>query len=186
MKADSAMSLTLVGFFAIGVALLSVLDSRLGLEELLFGSILSVSLSEVWLTGIVAAIALGCVAAFYKELLFFSVNRRGAEAAGLPVRVINMGFVAGVALAVMMGMQVVGVILVILLLVGPLLTAYLLVKELHWMIAIGTLLGVLSSVMGMYLSFHFNIPPGSAIEIVVFALFLLVPFVLPHRRIKRL
>lgn len=173
VKADSAMSLTLVSFFAIGVALLSTLNSRLDLEDLLFGNILSVSPSEVWLTGIVAAIALGSIVLFYKELLFFSFDRHGAEAAGLPVRVIDAGFVAAVTLAIVMGMQAVGVILVISLLVGPALTASLWVQELHWMIVLGTVLGVLSSIAGIYLSFHLNLPPGPAIAIVVFGLFLL-------------
>ena len=173
VKADAAMSLTLASFFAIGVVLLSLLDSRLDLEDLLFGNILSVSPSDVWQAGIVTLVILLLITLFYKELLFFTFDRHGAEAAGLPVNLINISFVAAVALTIVVGMQTVGVILVISLLVGPALTAYLLVKQLHWTIAIGTLLGIVSSMGGMYLSFHFDIPSGPAIAIVVYALFLL-------------
>ena len=172
VKADAAMSLTLVSFFAIGVALLSLLNSRLDLEDLLFGDILSVSTGDVWQAGAVTLVILLVSALFYKELLFFTFDRHGAEAAGLPVNAINHCFVAAVALTIAVAMQMVGVILVISLLVGPALTAYLLVKELHWMIAIGTLLGAASSVGGMYFSYYSDLPSGPAIAIVVFGLFL--------------
>lgn len=173
VKADAAMSLTLVSFFAIGVALLSVLDSRLDLEGLLFGNILSVTLADVWQAGIVTLLILLLTALFYKELLFFTFDRHGAQAAGLPVQTIDLCFVAAVALTIVVGMQTVGVILVISMLVGPALTAYLLAQQLHWTIALGTLLGLSASVGGMYLSFHFDLPSGPAIAIVVFAQFLI-------------
>ena len=173
VKADAAMSLTLVSFFAIGVALLSLLDSRLDLEDLLFGNILSVSQGDVWQAGIVTLVILLLTALFYKELLFFTFDRNGAEAAGLPVNAIDGGFVTAVTLTIVVGMQTVGVILVISMLVGPALTAYLLTKELHWTIALGTLFGIVSSVGGMYLSFYFDLPSGPAIAIVVYLQFLL-------------
>ncbi|MEM9536495.1 MAG: metal ABC transporter permease [Cyanobacteria bacterium P01_E01_bin.45] len=173
VKADAAMSLTLVSFFAIGVALLSMLDSRLDLEGLLFGNILSVTRTDVWQAGIVTLLILLLTALFYKELLFFTFDRNGAQAVGLPVKTIDICFVAAVALTIVVGMQTVGVILVISMLVGPALTAYLLAKELHWTISIGTLLGISASVGGMYLSFYFDLPSGPAIAIVVFAQFLL-------------
>ncbi|WP_017326417.1 metal ABC transporter permease [Synechococcus sp. PCC 7336] len=173
VKADAAMSLTLVSFFAIGVALLSLLDSRLDLEDLLFGNILSVSIGDVWQAAAVMLATVLVAVLFYKELLFFTFDRNGAEAAGLPVHTINVCFVAAVTLTIVVGMQAVGVILVISLLVGPALTAYLLVKELHWTIAIGSLLGATSSASGMYLSYYFDLPSGPAIAMVVFGLFLL-------------
>ena len=186
VKADAAMSLTLVSFFAIGVALLSLLNSRLDLEGLLFGNILSVSPGDVWQAGIVTLLILVMTALFYKELLFFTFDRSGAEAAGLPVRVIDVCFVAAVALTIVVGMQTVGVILVISMLVGPALTAYLLAKELHWTIAIGTLLGVSASIGGMYLSFHLDLPSGPAIAIVVFLQFFLALLFSPSQGVLAL
>jgi ABC-type Mn2+/Zn2+ transport system permease subunit len=70
-------------------------------------------------------------------------------------------------------MQIVGVLLVISLLIGPAATAYLLVTELHWMMVWGSLISIAASVSGMYLSYYWDIPSGPAIVLVVFGFFLI-------------
>jgi len=69
-------------------------------------------------------------------------------------------------------MQAVGVVLVVSLLIGPGITAYLLVKELHQMMGYGAIIGVISG-SGMYISYYFNLPSGASIVLVVSGLFLL-------------
>jgi manganese/iron transport system permease protein len=59
------------------------------------------------------------------------------------------------------------------MLVGPAMTAYLLVKELHVMMAVGAVLGAIASIVGMYLSFYLDVPSGAAIVLVVFGTFFL-------------
>lgn len=172
VKVDAAMALTFASFFALGVMLLTVLDSRLNLEELLFGDILSVSIGDVWRTGMIAIGVLGLIKLFYKELLFYTFDRTGAEAVGLPVQALNLGLMAGITLTLIVGMKIVGVILVVSLMVGPAITAYLLVKELHQMMVVGAGLGVLASITGMYLSYHLDLPSGPTIALTVFMLFL--------------
>ena len=71
-------------------------------------------------------------------------------------------------------MQVVGVILVIALLVGPALTAYLLTKELHEMMGLGAAIGIASSLTGIYISYYNNLPSGPTIVLVSSSLFLIV------------
>ncbi|MBD3881362.1 metal ABC transporter permease [Phormidium tenue FACHB-886] len=173
VKIDAAMALTFASFFAFGVTLLTLLKSRLDLHELLFGDILSVTPADVWRTGILAVLILGLVALSFKELLFYTFDRTGAEASGLPVGVINFCLMAAITLTLIVGMRIVGVILVVSLMVGPAIAAYLLVKELHWMMVVGSVLGVVSSVTGMYASYYLNLPSGPAIALVVFGLFLL-------------
>lgn len=173
VKTDSAMAITFASFFALGILLLTVLKSRLDLEELLFGDILSVSTNDIWRTAGVAVITLVLVKAFYKELLFYTFDRAGAEAVGLPVYWINLGLMATITLTLIVGMKIVGVILVVSLMVGPAVTAYLLVKELHHMMLVGAGLGVISSLVGMYLSYYLNLPSGPTIALTVFSLFLL-------------
>lgn len=172
VKVDAAMALTFASFFALGVMLLTVLNSRLNLEELLFGDILSVSIGDVWRTGMIAIGVLGLIKLFYKELLFYTFDRTGAEAVGLPVQALNLGLMAGITLTLIVGMKIVGVILVVSLMVGPAITAYLLVKELHQMMVVGAGLGVLASITGMYLSYHLDLPSGPTIALTVFMLFL--------------
>lgn len=173
VKIDSAMAITFASFFALGILLLTVLNSRLDLEELLFGDILSVSTNDIWRTAGVAVIALVLTKAFYKELLFYTFDRAGAEAVGLPVYWINLGLMATITLTLIVGMKIVGVILVVSLMIGPAVTAYLLVKELHHMMLVGAGLGVISSLVGMYLSYYLSLPSGPTIALTVFGLFLL-------------
>ncbi|MGJ3246420.1 MAG: metal ABC transporter permease [Elainellaceae cyanobacterium] len=172
VKVDSAMALTFSSFFGLGVLLLTVLQRRIDLEDLLFGDILSVTATDVWRTGAIALVVLLLVRLFYKELLFFTFDRLGAEAIGLPVNLINLGLMAGITLTIIAGMKTVGVILVISLMVGPAITAYLLVRELHLMMFWGAAIGAIASVIGMYASYYVDLPSGPAIALTVFALFI--------------
>ncbi|WNZ23290.1 metal ABC transporter permease [Leptolyngbya sp. NK1-12] len=173
VKIDAAMALTFASFFALGITLLTLLDSRLDLEELLFGDILSVAVGDVWRAAGVTVLALGLVKLFYKELLFYTFDRTGAEAVGLPADWLNLGLMAGITLTLIVGMKIVGVILVVSLMVGPAITAYLLVQELHQMMIVGAAVGVTASIVGMYLSYYLDLPSGPAIALTVFSLFFL-------------
>jgi manganese/iron transport system permease protein len=181
IKADAIMALTLAAFFALGVALLTILRSTLDLESLLFGDLLSVTQADLWQMGLIAAALLGLVKLFYKELLLFTFDRLGAEAMGLPVTLLNWGLTAAVTLTIVIGMKAVGVILVIALMVGPALTAYLLVKELHWMMILGAAIGAIASVVGIYLSYYLDIPSGPTIALSVFVLFVLALLISPSQ-----
>ncbi|PSR17072.1 hypothetical protein C8255_14550 [filamentous cyanobacterium CCP3] len=183
IKVDTAMAITFSTFFSLGITLLTVFRSRVSLEQLLFGDILSINAADVSQIGAIAALVLLGVKLFYKELLFFTFDPLGAEALGLPVNRINLGLMAGITLAIIAGIKTVGVILVVALMVGPAATAYLLVKELHWMMGLGATLGVLFSVVGMYGSYYLDIPSGPAIGLTVFVGFLLALLFSPRQGI---
>ena len=171
VSVDAAMALTFSSFFGLGILLLTTLRTQLDLKELLFGDILSVTATDALRTGAIALIVLIVVKLFYKELLFLTFDKTGAEAMGLPVRWLNLGLMAGITLTLIAGMQTVGVILVIALMVGPAIAAYLLVKELHWMMLVGGGLGAIATTVGMYTSYYFDWPSGPAIALVIFGLF---------------
>ncbi len=174
VKVDAAMALTFSSFFALGVLLISTLKNNVDLDSFLFGDILGVTGTDIARTAIVAIVILAAVWLFYKELLFYTFDRTGAEAMGLPVNTINLGFMAAITLTIIASMQAVGVILVIAMLIGPALTAYLLVKELHQMMLLGALIGSISSISGVYMSFYVkNVPSGPAIVLVSSSLFVL-------------
>jgi ABC-type Mn2+/Zn2+ transport system permease subunit len=107
----------------------------------------------------------------YKELLYFTFDPFGAEAVGLPIPALNFGLMAAITLTIVAGIQTVGVILVVALMVTPAATAYLLVKEVHWMMLGGAGFGMLGGVIGMYISYYLDIPCGPAIALTVFAFF---------------
>lgn len=183
VKADAAMALTFSSFFALGVTLITSLKSKLDLDSLLFGDILGVSTTDVVRTAIVALILLILVKLFYKELLFYTFDKLGAQALGFPVNALHYGLMAAITLTIVTSMQTVGVVLVISLLVGPGITAYLLVKELHQVMILGAVLGIVASISGVYASYYFNIPSGPAIVLVTFSLFLLALLFSPYQGI---
>ncbi len=184
IKVDAAMALTFSSFFAVGVLLISLLKNNVDLDSFLFGDILGVTSIDIYRTATVTILILGLVWLFYKELLFYTFDRTGAAAMGLPVNAIHLGFMAAVTLTIIASMKAVGVILVIALMVGPALTAYLLVKELHQMMLVGAIIGSISSVGGVYISFYIkHVPSGPAIVLVSSSLFLLALLFSPSQGI---
>jgi manganese/iron transport system permease protein len=184
VKVDAAMALTFSSFFALGVLLISLLKNNVDLDSFLFGDILGVTMTDIYRTAIIACLILGTVWLFYKELLFYTFDKTGAMAMGLPVNLINLGFMTAITLTIIASMQAVGVILVIALLVGPALTAYLLVKELHHMMIIGAAVGSIACITGVYISFYIkHVPSGPAIVLVSSGLFVLALLFSPSQGI---
>ncbi|BAY58301.1 ABC transporter [Leptolyngbya boryana NIES-2135] len=173
VKADAAMALTFSSFFALGVTLITVLKNKLDLDSFLFGDILGVTGADIQRTLMVTLIILLVVRLAYKEMLFYTFDKTGAQAIGLPINLIYFAFMSAVTLTIIVSMKAVGVILVISMLVGPALSAYLLVKELHHMMILGSVIGVFSSITGIYLSYYYNLPSGPAIVLVSSTLFIL-------------
>jgi manganese/iron transport system permease protein len=185
IKEDAAMGIVFSAFFALGVTLITVIqkDNKIDLNHFLFGNILGVTVDEVRDTAIIAAIVLIVVVLLYKELLFYTFDPLGAQAAGLPINRLNFGLMLLIALTIVASMKAVGVILVLSLLITPGATAYLLVKRLHEVMILGAVIGVISSISGMYLSYFYNLPSGPAIVLVASGLFILALLFSPRHGI---
>jgi manganese/iron transport system permease protein len=174
VKVDTAMALTLPTFLGLGVILITVLGTnRIDLGHLLFGDILGVTMTDVWQLAIITLLILILNKIFYKELQFYTFDPLGAKACGLPINWMYFGLVCAITLTIVASMQTVGTLLVMALLVGPAITAYLLVKELHEMMILGSIIGITSGLLGMYSSYYLDVPSGPAIVIVVFIFFVL-------------
>jgi len=175
IKEDAAMGIVFSAFFALGITLITIIqkDNKIDLNHFLFGNILGVTTADLRDTAIIGAFVLLVVLLLYKELLFYTFDPLGAQAAGLPVHLLNFGLMVLIALTIVASLKTVGVVLVLALLITPGATAYLLVKRLHQMMILGAVIGVVASVSGMYLSYFFNLPSGPAIVLVVSGFFLL-------------
>ena len=175
LKVDAVMALIMASFLAVGTSLVTVLPgaNRIDLIHILFGNILGVNRFDLIVTFAITLAILIVVWLFYKELLFYTFDPIGAQAGGMRVNWYYLGMVTAISLTIVASLQTVGALLVIAMLVAPGMTAYLLVKELHQMMILGSCLGAFSSVAGMYLSLYLDIPSGSAIVLVAFGLFLL-------------
>ncbi|WP_017303150.1 metal ABC transporter permease [Spirulina subsalsa] len=175
IKEDAAMGIVFSAFFALGIILITTIqrENKIDLNHFLFGNILTATFSDVRDTLIIAVLVLLGVGLLYKELLFYSFDKLGAQAVGLPVKLLDLSLMVLIGMTIIASLKAVGVILVLSLLITPAATAYLLVKRLHQMMFIGVGVGVISSISGMYLSYFYNLPSGPAIVLVATGLFIL-------------
>lgn len=185
IKEDAAMGIVFSAFFALGITLITIIqkDNKIDLNHFLFGNILGVTVEEVRNTAIISAVVIAVVVLLYKELLFYTFDPLGAQAAGLPVNLLNFGLMVLIALTIVASLKAVGVILVLALLITPGATAYLLVKQLNQMMILGAAIGIVASISGMYISYFFNLPSGPAIVLVASSFFTLALLFSPSQGI---
>lgn len=136
----------------------------------LFGSIITVSGSDVSVIAVSAVLILALVKLFYKELFFVSFDEEGAAVAGLPVRIISVGFTAITALAIAVSIKIVGILLVSSMMILPVAAALKLASSFRAALLLSALLGELAVLAGLAASFYLNLPPGGVIIMVSVAI----------------
>jgi zinc/manganese transport system permease protein len=139
--------------------------------SILFGTILGISRIDVMITMVFSLIAVIAMACIFRPLLFSSFDQDVAEARGLPVKFISIVFLILLAITVSMSVQVVGVILIFTLLVGPAATAIRLVHEPLQAIALSILLAVLYTWLGIFLAVNGTIPVSFYIAAISFIVY---------------
>lgn len=170
---DTAIGIIFSSFFALGFVLISVLDVTINLEDLLFGQILAVSTFDTYIVGSLLFIVLSVLIIFFKQLLFFSFDPIGAEVNGLNTTFLNYLFLIVLSVAIVGSLQTVGIILVLSMLIIPAAAAKLVTKTFVNSIRISIVFGVTASVMGLYLSYFFNLPSGPTMSLVATGIFIL-------------
>jgi len=185
IKNDTAIGILFTSAFALGIILISFLRSSSDLYHILFGNVLAVRPSDMWMTLAIGLIVLGAIFLFYKELLVTSFDPTMAAAYGLSTRLIHYLLMTMLTLVTVASLQTVGIILVVAMLITPAATAYLLTNRLSRMIFLSAGLGTISSVIGLYFSFTYNLSSGASIVLVATALFSLVFIFSPRHGLLR-
>jgi ABC-type Mn2+/Zn2+ transport system permease subunit len=182
VKEDTAIGVIFAASFALGVALLSTVQSySVDLTHILFGDVLGVSTIDLWLMGGLGVVVLLAVVLLYKELLVISFDPILAATLRLPISALHYLLLVLIALAIVVSLQTVGVALMVAMLVTPAATAYLLTRRLWHMMIAGATIGAASSVAGLYLSFYVNIASGAAVVLVCTACFVVAFLFAPAR-----
>jgi zinc/manganese transport system permease protein len=143
------------------------------LRDMLVGNILAVQWDEVWRTAAIYAVIGLFHYVFRRRFLEISVDPAGAAARGVPVRFWDFLFYASFGLVVTRSVAIAGVLLVFCYLIVPSVGAMLFARHIGPRLAIGWLMGVGVSVLGMYFSVQFDLPTGAAI-VCTFGLVLVV------------
>lgn len=172
IKSDAAIGIVFSAAFAIGIILITTAESAIDLTQILFGNVLYVRTTDMWLTIIIGIILLLVIIVFFKELLISTFDETMAKVYGLKTRFIHYGIMVLLTLVTVASLQTVGVILVVSLLITPASTAYLLTNRLSTMIVLASTFGALSSIIGIYFSYVHNLPSGPVIALAATAIFL--------------
>ncbi|ARK20991.1 metal ABC transporter permease [Sporosarcina ureae] len=173
IKNDSSIGIVFSAFFALGIILITRAKSATDLTQILFGNVLSVRTSDMWLTLIIGSVVILVVVLFFKELLVSSFDETMAAAYGLKTQLIHYTIMFLLTLVTVASLQTVGVILVVSLLITPASTAYLLTNRLSIMVVLAAFFGAVSSIIGLYFSFLYNMPSGPVIALAATAIFIL-------------
>lgn len=165
---EAALSIILSGSLALAVVIFSLSRGfNTNLLSYLFGSILTVSTSDIWLIFGLGVIILGAVVFFFKELVAVSFDEEAALVAGLPVKLINTVFIILAALVVAISMPVVGALLIAALVVIPPVAALQLRGNLRQTIIYAELFSITSVLVGIILSFYLDLAAGGTIVLVM-------------------
>lgn len=171
IKQDTSIGIMFTAAFALGVILITVLESSTDLYHILFGNVLAVRPSDMWITLGTGVLVLVSVYIFYKELLVTSFDPTMAEVYGLPVRLIHYFLMTLLTMVTVASLQTVGIVLVVAMLITPAATAYLLTDRLSVMVFLSAAIGASASVIGLYFSFTYNLASGATIVLAATALF---------------
>ena len=175
IRQDTAIGVLFAGTFALGVFLFSTIDGYVAdLFSFLLGNVLAIGPEDL-----VALVVLGggvvlVVALLWKELLYATFDPLGAAASGIPVDRLEYLFLALVALTIVVSLQAVGIILVVAMLITPAATAQLVTVRFTRLMLVAALVGIASSIAGLYLSYWLDVASGATIVLVQTATFLVV------------
>jgi iron/zinc/copper transport system permease protein len=174
IKDDSAIGIMFTAAFALGVVLITYLrGTNVDLWHILFGNVLGVSRSDLWVTATIGGFVLLIILLLYKQLLLSSFDATMATAIGLPVKWIHYLLMVLLSLVTVASLNTVGIILVVAMLITPGATAYLWTDRLPVMLLLSALFGVLSAVIGLYFSYIWDVSTGGSIVLVASVLFIL-------------
>jgi ABC-type Mn2+/Zn2+ transport system permease subunit len=182
IKEDTAIGVIFAGFFALGVAMLSLTDNyTIDLAHFLFGNLLGVGTTDLWVTFILGGVVLLIVFLFYKEFLVVSFDPILATTLRLPTVFYRYLLLVLIAVTIVVALQVVGIALMLAMLVTPAAAASLLTHRLPSMMVVAAAIGAFSGILGVYASYYLDIASGPAVVLVATAIFVLVFLLAPGK-----
>lgn len=179
---ETVVAIVGTALFALGVVVISRLDSGVELTHLLFGRVLTVTWGDVVLASVLGAVALATVLVLFGELRLATFDHVQAEQVGVRVETVQAVLVVLLAVVVVVSLQVVGTIMSVTMLVTPAATARLATRTLRTMTLVAIALGVGEGIVGLVASYHLGSAPGATIGLVAAGVFALVYAVTLPRR----
>lgn len=183
---DTAIGILFASTMALGVLFIGLgRGYNVDLFGYLFGSILAVSNFDLWLILGMSFLIIGIILIFFKELLFISFDEELARVSGLPVTGLYYLLLSLIAITIILSIKIVGIILVSALLVIPAAAAYQITKRFRTMMLVSVILGIVSGVSGLFLSYYLDLASGATIVLVATVIFFIcLAFSWKRRRLR--
>ena len=185
VKEDTVIGLVFTGFFALGLVLVSKIRSNIDLMHILFGNVLGISISDIFQTILISGLIVSVLVIFRRDLLLFCFDPTHARSIGINTGALHYLLLSALSLAAVAGLQTVGVILVVAMLVTPGATAYLLTDRFDRMTWIAIASSVLSSLLGVYISYWTDSSTAGCIVLVQTGLFIMAFLFSPNYGLVR-
>ena len=183
---DAAIGVITTASFALGIALLGLYGQvRRSVDAAIFGSVLGVTVADVWIVAGVTLAAVVVVLAFYRKLLFTTFDPEVADVSGVNTARMDALLMLLLSVSILATMKVLGVVLIAAILVIPAVVARMLTDSFARMLWLSTLIGALCGFVGMVLSYHLDVSSGATIVLVGAALFAAVFAVTGPRGLRR-
>ena len=173
--AELSISIVMSASIGLAVLMISLADSfNADLMSFLFGSIIAVTSRDIVIIAITSIFILVSVLLLYKELLYIAFDQEGAALAGVPTETLNLFFSVLTALTIVVAMRVVGILMISSMLVVPVATSMQLSKSFKSTMLNSVIFAFLAVVLGLTISYYFNLAPGGAIVVLSVVILLLV------------
>ncbi len=171
LKVDAVIGLIFTGFFGLGLFMSSLSPTSVDIQTIVFGNILAISAFDALQTVIIAVVTLTTLLWLWKDLMVVFFDESHARTVGLPVTRLKVIFFTLLSASTVAALQTVGAFLVIAMVVTPGATAYLLTDRFHRLLQLSVAIGVLTCVVGVYLSYFFDGATGGVIVLLQTLLF---------------
>ena len=172
VKQDTVMGIVFSGMFGFGIVLYTKIDTDVHLDHILFGNMLGVGTTDLWMAGIIAGLVALAVIGKRRDLMLHAFDPVQAQALGLPVNLLHYGLLALISLTIVATLSAVGIILSIGLLIAPGAIAFLLTKRFAAMLPIAVGVTLISGFLGVYISFFIDSAPAPTVIMVLTLLFI--------------
>lgn len=180
LKSDTVIGVVFTALFAAGLAIISKTPSQTDLSHILFGNVLGVTDSEFRQVIILGAMTLAVLLFKRRDLTLLAFDQTHAHAIGLSTRWLSTLLLGLLALTVVVGLQAVGIILVVAMLVTPGATAFLLTRRFSRMLGVAAAVSVVTAVVGIYASYYWDVSTGASVVLSQAAAFTLAYLAAPR------
>ena len=185
LKEDTVMGVVFSSMFALGIVMMSKIESEVHLDHILFGDILGITGTDILITGAITLFSLLFLIVKGKDLVLYIFDLQHAKAIGIPIRVLHYCLLALLSITIVSALKAVGMILVIASLIAPGAIAYLITNRFKNMILISLIINSMCAVAGVYASFFIDSAPAPTIVVMLTIVFVIVFTVKTSRNFAR-